>query len=448
MEEHFVHCVLKFVCIGGLCANEHLEEQTMCGTCIQDGYFQLDGFCEKCPEIRRFLLNTLSLIVAAGVLFYFLKKVKSKININSVVMTMLSRTYSLTQKLYVVAENGVSFGIISTYMSYFSVAAGANFEAYIQDECVFAMGYELKYLIKLVIPFAIATLVALLSWIATIFIKCFSGNQKHLNAINKYSWMAFLYLAKYGVLPLSIIALGPFDTVEGSTENNNRVLDDAREVSVEDFTLSSYLIFFSFSAFYTVILPSVLTWVLYQTKKKNFPQKWVERISWLYDDYRPQFFYWEIVETVMRLLMALVNLFLTHREEYMLFLSFFLFLLEAILNLIASPAKFASINFFTAALASCISLILIGYQRVESMFVTFTLDILRGLLIITLFPIFIYSLIQTFKQWGKEQKESWIERKWNKGKKSEGQKVISLEDNQISGEITLEYVSVSDQGMI
>ncbi|KAJ3443888.1 insulin-like growth factor binding proteinn-terminal [Anaeramoeba flamelloides] len=304
-------CGFPNTCIGeGKCALGR-DPSSFCSRCV-DGYFLKNAECKQCSSKYWIIFWILLIVITILFIYRFRKKIANllylkKNPIFEILITffqLLAGVLSMNIKwpLY------IDGGIISAN-SLFNFDISAIF----RPGCYQKFDFYSKYLIMVLFPLALLALSLLVYLIFKImelnaFKKKIGINWDRINA--KYCNLISLAF-RYLYIPEIIICTQPMQTTwqEGIKKH---VLDYYPTIATEDEKYQKYYPWFwFFFIFYALVIPIAYAIILIISKKKHFSEYWYKRFGWLWDFYKPNRFWWEIVKLIFRFLILLIPLFIS-----------------------------------------------------------------------------------------------------------------------------------------
>ncbi|KAJ3426446.1 insulin-like growth factor binding proteinn-terminal [Anaeramoeba flamelloides] len=179
------------------------------------------------------------------------------------------------------------------------------------------------------------------------------------NCINSY--VAFLFLI-YLVLSLKILEFFNCSEIDSASngETKQYILNENPNHYCYDKWWYTYLPFvIAFGVLYILGIPLLLVWMLYYYSKKVNEKIFNKKLGLLTNRFKREYFYWEFVITMRKIIVVIFVLYLAKYPYYQLLIFNLLFLISILVQLNCQPFNTRPRNFLEFILLTITQLILI-----------------------------------------------------------------------------------------
>ncbi|KAJ6251070.1 insulin-like growth factor binding protein [Anaeramoeba flamelloides] len=333
-------CVHEEYCIGGDQCSSGRNPETICEICL-NGYFELNKSCQECPSNLQYIYLLIVIIVVIAFLSIFRKRVQRTIledpyPIYRIVITFVQLLSSLFT-LNLSWPDSIK-GTFSKWGSLFVF----SFDTVASPDCFAEMDWYSKWIFQFVTPLITLSALALIYFSS----KCYfnkkkqAENQEDLNIF--FSRLISLTL-KYFFIPMSNISFQPFSYTK-NPDTNESVLSIDPSISTSDDKYKRYLILFILSILiYIVGIPLFFVIVLIKAKKNNFNKYWYDRFGWIFLNYKSNRYWFEMIEILIKFLLALSAIIFLNDEKGINQRNYFLFglfIFATVLVIYLKPYRF------------------------------------------------------------------------------------------------------------
>ncbi|KAJ6237856.1 hypothetical protein M0813_26649 [Anaeramoeba flamelloides] len=304
------------ICLGGSECSEGRYDIRMCSICYR-GYSKKGNSCKKCPSNSNLYLWIPFFIIILLLLFRKIKKGfnQIKILVQGASLIVVINSIQIFAAIILMNLNwpkSMSNSFVFAITGFFNL----NFEMMFSLQCFESFNFYIRWLILVLIP--ILLMVILLVKILFFGIFAFTTNwiqQEKFQRICDSSIYHGALFWKYLYIPINLVCLEPFD-ITYQSEFDEYTLDSDPIISTKDRYYKKFLIWFIiFLILYVLVIPLIIILFIILAQRKHFPYKWKRKIGCLWDNYRSNTFYWEIVEIAIKLLIMLSTLMFTAKRK-------------------------------------------------------------------------------------------------------------------------------------
>ncbi|KAJ6248674.1 insulin-like growth factor binding protein [Anaeramoeba flamelloides] len=338
-------CADLRICNGGFECMPGRDPYSYCSKC-KSGYSKKGNSCKKCPPFG-VLYIWISLIVLAVILMIVFKKRVKKLLVTlkqaSVIVTIISLQFFTT--IVSMNLNWPDF-MSSSFVHASTGVFNLNLEMMFSTQCFRSFNFYDQWLILVLVslcPLFILFVTWFIGWFA--FKKKKKWLKKKTSKKIKYSVIFYgTLMLKYFYIPISLICIEPFATTY-QPEFKEYTLNTDPNLSTSDQKYKTfYPWFIFFLIFYVGLIPVTLILLLFLAKRKKFSQIWEQKIGWIWEFYKPNRFWWEIIEIIFKLLLMLSSvMFSTKKTAHSIYLVC-LFSVQILLVLLFKPRIITTTN--------------------------------------------------------------------------------------------------------
>ncbi|KAJ6240013.1 insulin-like growth factor binding protein [Anaeramoeba flamelloides] len=406
-------CGIKGICLGGSKCAEGRDPDTFCTEC-QEGYYLRNAECKKCGNSWYILFWVLFVALALALILRYRKKVSKALLLKK--NPIFEIYFTFIQLFAAVLAMNISW---PTYIdgSIISASSLVNLEisTIITPNCYQNYTFFTKYLIMVLIPIALVAVIVA-GYLVFRLISKYKKKDIDWQRVNSKILYSLTLALRYLYIPMAIVSSRPFQTTyqEGLEKTT---LDYSPDIDTDSEKYKAFYPWFVFFFFLNVCsIPLLFIAALLISKFKHLSDYWKDKFGWLWEFYRPNRFYWEIVKIFFKFAIIVIPIYSKITDQNYLLLMVLMFVLAMnIFILVFRPYPFlVPTNKHERELKSVwekISpedLVSFGLNIILMGIISSGIEKARNVLFFFLYPI---GTIFTFMGTRKNFKEMWYQRK-------------------------------------
>ncbi|KAJ3449402.1 insulin-like growth factor binding proteinn-terminal [Anaeramoeba flamelloides] len=371
-----IKCASLDICLGNNTCEGERDPEYNCARC-KSGYFLLNDQCQGCPPPVQAILIISSLVIILILIYIF----RGKINnfMKSTRNPIKDITFTFFQILAGIIALDLTWPIpVRSNLRFVSSVFNLKFDTVVSPECYKSFTFYDTWLIIFLIPLG-GTLIAICFWFY--YLKRYKLEPERLERRKIRLVHHYSIILKYMYLPLVKLSVDPFDFTY-QEEDEKYYLDSNPKLSPSDEKWQSFLPLFIISVvLYVVGIPIFFFVVVYKAKKANFTEWYEKRFGWMYRYFKPNRYWWELVEIFFKFLVIITAIMFNVNSTGQAWFVLGLLTVLIILVLILRPYK-GEYPRYVAEDRLVVGLLLIAFS-----IVTLAIDFLKSIPFFILFPI-------------------------------------------------------------
>ncbi|KAJ6249503.1 insulin-like growth factor binding protein [Anaeramoeba flamelloides] len=371
-----VKCSSVEICLGNNTCDGERDPDYYCAKC-KTGYFLLNDECQSCPQpVQAFLI--ISALALSLILIYVFR---DKINnlMKSTRNPIKDIAFTFFQILAGIIALDLAWPVpVRTNLRFVSSAFNLEFDTVVSPECYENFTYYDTWLIIFLVPIC-GTILAVVFW--CYYLKRYKQEPERLERRKIRLVHHYSIVLKYLYLPLVKLSIDPFDFTY-QEEDGKYYLDSNPKLSPSDEKWQRFLpLFITSYVLYVIGIPIFFFIVVYKAKKANFSEWYEKRFGWMYRYFKPNRYWWELVEIFFKFLVIVTAVMFTVNSTGQAWFVLVLLAVLMILILILRPYK-GEYPRYVAEDRLVVGLLLIAFS-----IVTLAIDLFNSVLFFILFPV-------------------------------------------------------------
>ncbi|KAJ6243479.1 insulin-like growth factor binding protein [Anaeramoeba flamelloides] len=371
-----VKCASLDICLGNNTCDGERDPDYYCARC-KSGYFLLNDQCQGCPPPVQAIL----IITALAVILILIYVFRAKINnfMKSTRNPIKDITFTFFQILAGIIALDLAWPVpVRSNLRFVSSVFNLKFDTVVSPECYKSFTFYDTWLIIFLIPIG-GTVIAVCFWLY--YLKRYKLEPERLERRKIRLVHHYSIVLKYMYLPLVKLSVDPFDFTY-QEEDDKYYLDSNPKLSPSDEKWQSFLpLFISAVVLYVIGIPVFFFIVVYKAKKANFNEWYEKRFGWMYRYFKPNRYWWELVEIFFKFLVIVTAIMFTVNSVGQAWFVLGLLTVLMLLVLLLRPYK-GEYPKYVAEDRLVVGLLLIAFS-----IVTLAIDFFKSIPFFVLFPI-------------------------------------------------------------
>ncbi|KAJ3442997.1 cell surface glycoprotein (s-layer protein)-like protein [Anaeramoeba flamelloides] len=304
-------CSSDDLCLGSNLCNNGLDPDKFCTTC-QNGYFMVGTKCYECPENLKVIILLCVIIGIFLLILIFrvriMKFAKSTKNpMKGIIFTFLQ----LLAAVFALNLNGPSsFDDLKIWTSFLN----GQLSIILSPECYQSFDtFFSRWLFMFLLPILFSFLVFVM-----FFYYAWRYKKEPERIDRRRARLIYWYtlILKWLYLPYVILSVQPFDFTYQESEKKWTLNSDPN-LEIDSDQWKKYLPLYILSVLlYIFAVPIAFIVILFKAKRANFSDYYYQRYRWMYQWFKPNRYWFELVELGLKFSIMTTSLFFGIKSEY------------------------------------------------------------------------------------------------------------------------------------
>ncbi|KAJ3433371.1 cell surface glycoprotein (s-layer protein)-like protein [Anaeramoeba flamelloides] len=327
-------CSSNDQCLGSNVCSFGRDPEKYCTTC-QKGYFMIGTKCNECPQNVKVILLLCIIVIILLLIFVFririMKFAKSTKNpMKGIIFTFLQ----ILAAIFALNLNGPSiFDNLKIWTSFLN----GQLSIILAPECYQSFDtFFSRWLFMFLIPILFSVLVLMMFFY---YAWRYKSDPERIDRRRARLIYWYTLILKWLYLPYVIISIQPFDFTYQESEKK-WTLDSDPNLDLNSDQWRKYLPMYIISVLlYIFAIPIAFIIILYKAKRADFSEYYYKRYRWMYQWFKPNRYWFELVELGLKFSMMVTSLFFGIKSEYQPWAVMSIFVFVIILFLIFRPHR-------------------------------------------------------------------------------------------------------------